>query len=534
MTSPWRGTATLVGLARRRDRVRLVIWLAAVGLLLLAGGQELTGVFATAQQRQVRANLMGQPSGIFMGGPGYGLDDYTVGAMMANEYTLFLVVAVAIMALQLTVRHTRGEEAAGRVELVLSARVGRHAPPTAASLLLVGSAALMSAVCALALLTLDLPAEDCWAWGLGIGAQMLVFGAVGLLCAQLSTTPRGALGLGLAVLGVAAVVRGVGDIVQLHGSWLSWFSPIAWSMQTRAFVDLRWWPLLPCLALGAVLLAAAMLLQARRDLDAGLLPQRPGRPGARAWLRGPLTLGWRLTRVSTVTWLVALVLLAVTYGSLAPSLRDSFADLPGSFQAMMGGADRAVQGFLDLALAVMACGAGALAVSLVARLRGEETAARTELVLSHPLRRSRWLLSWWLLAGAVSAVVLLLSALTLAATTSAVIPLEGLSADLVAAWASYVPALALLCSGTALAYAISPRLTGLGWLPVVFVLVTAVLGPLLNLPEWLVELSPFAHVARLADGTGPDAGYVTATAVLALAAAAGAAVIFRRRDVPGR
>lgn len=61
----------------------------------------------------MRATIMSQPSGVFMGGPGYGLDNYTVGAMMANEYTLFIVVAVAIMALQTAVRHTRGENPPG-------------------------------------------------------------------------------------------------------------------------------------------------------------------------------------------------------------------------------------------------------------------------------------------------------------------------------------------------------------------------------------------------------------------------------------
>ena len=113
------------------------------------------------------------------------------------------------------------------------------------------------------------------------------------------------------------------------------------------------------------------------------------------------------------------------------------------------------------------------------------------------------------------------------------IPLEGLTADLAASWASYLPALALLSSVTVLAYAVSPRLTAVGWLPVVFVLAVGLLGPLLDLPAWLLGLSPFDHVARLA-GAGADAGYLTAITVVALAAAAGAAVVLRRRDVPGR
>ncbi|MCT1803183.1 ABC transporter permease [Kocuria carniphila] len=532
MTRELQGTATLLKLALKRDRIRLPIWVVAVGLLLAGGGQELAQVFSSAEERQVRATIMGQPSGIFMGGPGYGLDDYTVGAMMANEYTLFIVVAVAIMALQTAVRHTRGEESAGRIELLRSTRVGRHAAPAAATVMLLITATLITLVCAGSMLMLDLPAQDSWVFGAGIGVQVLVFGAVGLLCAQLSSTPRGAMGLGLAVLGVAVVVRGVGDIMELHGSWLSWFSPIAWSMQTRAFVELRWWPLL--LAVGLTLLAtlAAMSLQSRRDLDAGLLPQRSGWSHAASYLRGPLSLGVRLTRTSNLTWLIALVLLAVTYGSLAPSMRDSFADLPASYQAIMGGSDRAVQGFLDLAMTTLACGAAALAVALASRLHGEETDSRTELVLSLPVARIRWLLSWWALAFVVSAVVLLLSTLVLAATTDAVITVDGVYSGLLLIWATYLPALTLFASLAVLVYALSPRLTVLAWVPVLFVVIVAILGPLLSVPSWVTDLSPFHHVARLASDSAADAAALTWISTVAVLTAALAVAAFRRRDIP--
>ncbi|MDN5698895.1 MAG: polyketide antibiotic transporter [Kocuria sp.] len=532
MTRELQGTGTLLRLALKRDQIRLPIWVAAIGFLLAGGGQELAQVFSSAEERQVRATIMSQPSGIFMGGPGYGLDNYTVGAMMANEYTLFIVVAVAIMALQTAVRHTRGEESAGRIELLRSTRVGRHAAPAAATLMLIVIAALIALVSAGSMFTLDLPAQDSWAFGAGVGAQVLVFGAVGLLCAQLSSSPRGAVGLGLAVLGVAVVVRGVGDIMEPRGSWLSWFSPIAWSMQTRAFVDLRWWPLMLAGGIALLITLAAMTLQSRRDLDAGLLPQRSGRAHAAGHLRGPLSLGFRLTRTSNLTWLIALILLAVTYGSLAPAMRDSFADLPAAYQTLLGGSDQAVQGYLDLAMTTMACGAAALAVALASRLRGEETDARTELTLSLPIARLRWLLSWWVLSFVISSVVLLLSTLVLAAITDAVISVAAIYSGLLLAWATYLPALALFSSIAVLLYALSPRFTVLAWVPVLFVLVVAIMGSLLNLPMWLANLSPFQHVARLASDSPADVAALTLVSSAALVATTLAVAAFRHRDIP--
>lgn len=45
MTRELHGTATLLRLALKRDRIRVPVWLVAVGLLLAGGGQELAQVF---------------------------------------------------------------------------------------------------------------------------------------------------------------------------------------------------------------------------------------------------------------------------------------------------------------------------------------------------------------------------------------------------------------------------------------------------------------------------------------------------------
>src|SRR5690606_27417110 len=79
-----------------------------------------------------RAALLDNPAAIVMSGPLFALEHYTLGAMVANELMLYVLVAVAIMGILLMVRHTRAEEEAGRLELLRSRPVGRHAAPTAA------------------------------------------------------------------------------------------------------------------------------------------------------------------------------------------------------------------------------------------------------------------------------------------------------------------------------------------------------------------------------------------------------------------
>ena len=85
----------------------------------------------------------------------------------------------------------------------------------------------------------------------GITGVAMVFGAVAAVTAQLWRQARTATGAAMATLALAALVRGIGDVINNSGSALSWFSPIAWAQQMRAFVDLRWWPFALLVALAA-------------------------------------------------------------------------------------------------------------------------------------------------------------------------------------------------------------------------------------------------------------------------------------------
>ena len=50
-------------------------------------------------------------------GPGYGLDNYTDGAMMAHFMLVLRFCLVGIMNLLLTIKHTREDEEDGRIEM---------------------------------------------------------------------------------------------------------------------------------------------------------------------------------------------------------------------------------------------------------------------------------------------------------------------------------------------------------------------------------------------------------------------------------
>ncbi len=93
-----------------------------------------------------------------------------------------------------------------------------------------------------------------------------------------------------------------------------------------------------------------------------------------------------------------------------------------------------------------------------------------------------------------------------------------------------LPAVWLTAAVARAVYGLLPRWTAAGWAGFgVFVLI-AWLGPILQLPQWVLDLSPFTHLPHLPGGTLTAAPLLGITALAAVAALAGLAGL-RRRDL---
>lgn len=524
------GWTTLLRFALRRERVRIPVWTASVALLLAYVAVALDALYPTAAERQARAALVSSPAGIMLSGPQYGIEDYTLGAMIANEMALTVMVAVAIMSISLVVRHTRAEEETGRAELVRAGVVGRHAPGTAAfAAALVANAAIAVASGAV-LSAAGLAPVDSFALGAAVGVTGLVFAAVATVTSQVTEHARAASGLALAVLGVAFLLRAFGDVQELHGSWVSWLSPVGWAQQIRAYVDLRWWPLALSLVLVALLLVLGAALAARRDLGAGLVPPRAGRPDAAGWLASPLALAWRQQRASVLAWGVAVGLTALACGTFVDSVGTMVADNP-EIAAMLGDPTDLVSGFVAVMALFLGLGAGGFAVASVQRARGEETSGRLEPVLATGVGRVRWLGGQLVVTLLGMAALLVASALGLWLGALSVGEDAFGLADYLAASFAYLPAVAVVAGVGAAAFGGRPGLAGLAWALLAYSFVVTMFGGLLDLPSWAGAASPFWHVPQLPGADVEPWPFVWLT-LLAAALVGLGLTAFRRRDVP--
>jgi len=345
---------------------------------------------------------------------------------------------------------------------------------------------------------------------------------------QVAASSRAANGLALAVLGVAFVVRAIGDV---QAEWLSWLSPIHWGQAMRVYADERWWVLaVPALAC-ATLLVVATRLADRRDLGAGVMAQRAGRAEAGRWLRGPLGVAVRLHRGAVVGWLAGVVLLGAFYGVVADEADDMVADNPelAEFLAGLGGGS-ITDAFLATGVLVIGLLVGGYVVSAMLRMRAEEAAGRAEPLLATPLPRWRWAASH-LAVGSIAACAMLVAGGVAQGVGAALATGDGsLVARVAVAAVAMVPAPLVLGAVAFLICSATPRWSLASW--AVFALAAAVglLAEALGLPGWVSDLSPYRHIAP-----APAVPVrVLPLAVLVVVAGAAVAVGFdrlRRRDV---
>jgi ABC-2 type transport system permease protein len=522
------GTGTLVRFALRRDRVRLPVWVAVIaGLVASQSASSQTLYGAPGALANYRASVGSSAAAIAFSGPPVGLD--TVAGTVAFEIGGSAMIAVALLAMFTTGRHSRADEEAGRTELVRSAEVGRHAPLIAA----VTMSALACAATALAIGIVatgtGLPARGSFLFGAAVGACGLVFTGITAVAAQMTESTRSAYGIVGAVLGVAFLLRAVGDI---NGTGLSWASPIGWAQAVHPYSDDRWLPLLLCLIATVLLVSAAEALLDHRDLGAGLLSGRPGAPAAGRMLGSPLGLAVRLQRAALLAWAVSLAVLGAVYGGMGDAVDTLFRDNRQA-QAFFPGMSSAglVDAYLATVFSIDALLAGAFAVSSVLRAHGEEASGRAEPVLATATSRTAWLGSHVTVALLGSGVMVAASGAGTALVRAASIGDAGSFGRLFAASLAYVPAVWVLAGLTVAAVGVLPRAAaGVAWGMVGYVVVITVFAGPLSWPAWVDDLSPFAWTPR----APIESWTLTAAVGLAVAAAGLLAVgfgAFRRRDL---
>jgi polyether ionophore transport system permease protein len=444
-----------------------------------------------------------------------------------------LAIAAAAYGLLAAVRVGRAEEESGRTEVVLAAPVSRTTANTA-GLLAVGAGIALLGLAELAgLVAAGIPAGGAAYLALAAGMTAAVFTGIGALASQLLPTRRGALGVATAALGLLLVLRILADTVPGAG-WLRWATPLGWAELLRPLTGPQPLVLLLPAATTALLLALAAGLARRRDVGAGLFP-RDDSADPRLWLlSSPTAQAVRSQATVVIAWLAATAAFLMILGVVSHSL--STADVPANAQrqiAKLGSGSIVTPtgyiAFLFLFVALAICLFGCTQIS--ALRRDEEQ--HLESVLAQPVSRSSWLAGRLILAAFAAAAIALAAGIAawVGATAAGVhVPLP----SLLEAGVNALPIAILFLGLGGLAYALVPRVAAgimYGLVAVAFLwqLVGALIGP----PQWVLDLSPFAHLALVP--TEPfqpvSAAVMVTVGVLGVISSL---VAFSRRDTAGQ
>jgi ABC-2 type transport system permease protein len=521
------GTGPLTRFTFRRDRVRMVVWIAAILLLVASTVASVKGLYPTPRDLEIAARASeDNAAAIAFNGPAQGLD--TLGGQVAFQIGAFGMVTVALMSLFMTGRLTRGEEEAGRLELLRSLPIGPVAPTASALLTVVAMNVVVGAAVIATLVGLGLPGTGSVVFGLSFALLGFFFVGVTLVAAQVSENTRVVYGIAGAVLAAAFLLRAVGDI---GGGALSWLSPIGVAQKARPYAGDVWWPFGVLVVATLALFVVAGSLARRRDVDAGLVAPRPGPARADALLGSGGGLAIRLQRGTLVGWVATMLFFGIAYGSVADSINDFVKDNKNltDIIAAQGGAN-IVDSYLAMSFRVLALLGAGFAVQATLRLRSEETSLRAEHLLSTPLSRIRWAAGHVAVALAGSVVILVVSGLSMGITDAAVTGDASVVPTALGGMLAYVPATWLLVALTLALFGLVPRAAPAAWAVLAVCFVIGMFGQLLDLPQWASDLSPFQHVPQL---PAADLDVVPLVLLSALAVVVGGVGLagLRHRDI---
>ncbi len=525
--------ATLV--ARRAAR-QGALWGLVFGTLIFSTVSGFATAYPTASSRaQLQTSLGTNPGLEALLGPARHIG--TVAGFTAWRGLGLVVLVGAVWGLLAGTRLVRGEEEAGRWEILLAGHTTRRG---AAAQALVGLAAgwlALLATTAVIVVAVGQTADAQFGvtaslyFALVLVTSAAIFLVAGAFAGQLAATRRRAAALVAGAFGVAFVIR----MVAASASglrWMRWMTPLGWIDALQPLTGTQPFAFVPIAALIAVLGWATVRLAGARDLGAAALPDHDQAAPHTRLLGGPTGLAVRLNRPIAVGWLLGVGGGALLMGLVAKAAADSIAHSKSIREALarIGAHTGGAAAYLGFAFVFIAVLVALIAAGEVSATREEEADGRLDNLLVRPVHRLGWL------AGRVGVAAVLVAAASLTAGVfgyvGAASQASGVSLHrmLEAGLNVAPPALFVLGVGT-LIYGVTPRLARLVvYGLVVWSFLVELVGATLRLNHWLLDTSILRHVAPVpaVDPNWTSAGILVAIGVVAAAAGA---VLLQRRDL---
>lgn len=516
------------GLAVRQIWFGGLVIVASTGLLLWMGVKS----FHKSQQSGggLLAPLADNPAVRAIYGLPTAID--TLGGFAVWRVALFVVLLGTVWVTLATTRVLRGNEETGRLDLVLANPLSL-VRATATSLGVVFVVPVLTALLTGAVLQgAGAAAAGSWLYGAGLGLLVATFVGVAALTSQVLPERRRANGLAMGVLFATFVLRMWADGGK-HAQWARWTTPFGWLEQLHAFGGNDLLPLIPLVAAPVVLVTLALVLSVERDVGAGMVRAADTKQASTRLLSTPLAFATRRQSGELGAWAAAIAVLGLLSGGLAETLVGFPQSQPEATQLLQQvgmGAAITPGGFIAIMNVFYAVVLSAYAIASVHSDYDDETTSRLDLPYSNRVTRTAWLGSTVVTTMAVLMVLTIVLAFTTWLGASAAN--AGLTiGDSFAAAANILPIPILFLGLAVLLHGVRPSwAAGTVSVLAIGLYMVELIGPALSWPTWVLDLSPYHHLALVPAETPAWAALVV---MLCIAAACGALglLAYRRRDL---
>ncbi|MDR1604626.1 MAG: ABC transporter [Gracilibacteraceae bacterium] len=506
----------------RQNRFFTLIWLLLPAIWTAINTVSSLVLFPTQEALVEMGVSLIDPLTEAMHGP---LLDVSIAGFVTWRTKVFLVMLGGIFSIVYMIRHTRLAEEEGKRGLLGANVAGILAPLAAALANMVIVNALGAALVVVAMTALGLGMVGSLAHCLGFFAAASVVGILAGLAAQFFVSARAARGTSFGLFGLLFSLHILWNVSGRHHAF-AYLNPMDWPLLIHPFAGERFYLLLIPLALGGALAALSTWLMARRDVGAGLVPQRSGRAFAGPGLRSLSALAWRVQKGLFLAWFCFYAVLSFMLGWASYLMVNAVSQAAALTELIerLGGMERA---FLTLFLYVFGLLISVYVVMAAGVLREEEK-NKGETLLSMPVRRERFVLSHMVYIFGGSAAIVAASGFCAGLGATVGTGDQGALARLFFEVAGLIPAIWAVGGIAILLFGVLPKwMTGISYGLLTLFVLMEIFWEQQQIPPELYALSPFSWVTPLKAAQPPYALLALCAAAIALTGA-GLAMCHRR------
>jgi ABC-2 type transport system permease protein len=527
----------------RDSRRATLISAGALALIFVGVSYAIVSEFDTPESRVEIVNLVNAVPPILQGMAGKVVNVGTLGGYLQYKYGVFFPLVVSLWSIMALSGTLAGEAQRGSLEFVLASGQSRR---RVALEKLSGHIVMLGLAVVVAMVSIaiagsafaKLPGDEisllsAFGYAIWLGLVALAGGALAFALGPF--VGRGA------AAGIAGAVMFGGFILNGYQEPVPALEPFAnltwwgWTHDHTALAGVYSWPSVALVAVvDVILLAIGVEAFARRDVGVTTALPSVSLPRPLLGLRGPLGRVVSHNFTTTIAWGLGIGFFGLALGGAAQDFMEQLRNAPAFIELLrtvFPNVDYASAGgflqllFVDFGVIL----AGLFAASIVSGWASDETSGRLEMVLSTPLSRARWAIfggAGMLVSVAVFTAITIAGIAIGVGTTESDVATPAVGALVLALYAA-----ALVGIGHAVGGLLGTRFAGT--VVVVFVIVTwfiSLLGPLLDLPQFVQDLALTTHYGQPMVGSW-DAVGIIASLVLAVGGIALGTWGFARRDL---